>query len=83
MEDRTQRPVTPPDVIADPGEPQAETLDARFTHGLIYDIKTVLEDHGYQLPPVDGDDWTNHNRALGQTVGALLGLVRTFEGGDL
>ena len=99
MEDATERPMTAEDMAAiftgpvegrdyqemptSSPEPEPE-LDERFTHGLIFDMVKVLEGHGYRLPPVGEDgDATAHNRALGQTVGALLKLVRTYEGGDL
>lgn len=79
MTDRTEQPVAPPDVT---GTDMAEKPE-RFTNGLIYDVVKVLEAHGYQQPPVVDGDPTNRHRALGQTVSALLNLVRAFEGGDL
>lgn len=45
----------------------------RFTFGLINDVFTALEQHGY----VKGDD-----RAVGSAVGVLLRLVSAYEGGQ-
>jgi hypothetical protein len=50
--------------------------DPRFTYGLIYDVFTVLEEHGYSRP----SDENESNRATGAALVALLQLVREFEG---
>lgn len=44
--------------------------DKRFTNGLIFDVVTALEKHGYKNTDV---------RAMGQFVGDLLKLTQTFE----
>lgn len=45
--------------------------DKRFTNGLIVDVVSALEKHGYKNTDV---------RAMGQFVGGLLELAQTFEG---
>lgn len=45
--------------------------DKRFTNGLIFDVVTALEKHGYKNTDV---------RAMGRFVGDLLELTQTFEG---
>ena len=50
----------------------AETsVPERFNFGLIGDVFTVLEAHGYQR----GDD-----AHIGRTIGLLMDLVETYEG---
>lgn len=44
--------------------------DERFTNGLIFDVVSALEKHGYKNTSV---------RAMGQFVGDLLKLAQTFE----
>lgn len=51
--------------------------DRRFTVGLIAEVFAVLERHGYCRPA------ENLHRATGQSIGALLKLVETFEGHGL
>lgn len=59
----------------------AENGDDRFTHGLIYDITKVLEEHGYAPPqPGQDGDASARNRAYGSMTLHLFRLVRAFEG---
>jgi hypothetical protein len=50
---------------------ETDASDSRFTFGLIYDVFTLLESHGYQR----ADD-----RHTGLAVGLLLRLARAYEG---
>lgn len=52
-------------------------LDHRFTHGLLFDVFRVLEQHGYALPT---EDDRARNRAHSGSLVALGALVREFEG---
>jgi len=51
--------------------PEGSSANGRFTYGLVYDVFTVLDQHGYQA----GGD-----RHIGQAVGLLLRLTRAYEG---
>ncbi|MDT0303989.1 hypothetical protein [Streptomonospora wellingtoniae] len=52
--------------------------DSRFTFGLIADVTTVLESHGYHRP-----DDASGNRALGSAVATLARLCADYEGRDV
>lgn len=54
----------------------AGELDGRFTHGLLFDVFRVLEQHGYAQP----FDEREHNRSTSGALVALGALVREFEG---
>ncbi|MEV4398312.1 hypothetical protein [Nonomuraea sp. NPDC049607] len=51
--------------------------DARFTFGLVSDVLSALETHGYRLPDEEGP----RHRALGETLARLAEVTRVFEGG--
>lgn len=51
----------------------AEENDPRFTAGLLCDVFTVLEEHGYTRPAGD-------KTALADALCAVRALVRAFEG---
>jgi hypothetical protein len=53
-----------------------DDADRRFTIGLLAEITTTLEKHGYHQPT----EQTERNRSTGATLEALLHLVRAFEG---
>ncbi|SET43998.1 hypothetical protein [Nonomuraea wenchangensis] len=62
-----------------PTDPVSTSLtgdDDRFTFGLVSEVIDLLERHGYQRPTEEHA----RNLATGRTLGALLDLVRVFEG---
>lgn len=52
-------------------------LDERFTAGLLHDVLSVLDRHGYRPP-----EGPEVDRAYGASLLALGELVRTYEGRD-
>ncbi|MER6000839.1 hypothetical protein ABT120_19880 [Nonomuraea angiospora] len=53
------------------------TMEDRITSVLVADIRTVLEKHGYQLPP--GSDYI-HELVMARVDVALRNLIEVFEG---
>ncbi|MEV6031525.1 MULTISPECIES: hypothetical protein [Nonomuraea] len=53
------------------------TMDDRITSVLVADIRTVLEKHGYRLPP--GSDYI-HELVMARVDVALRNLIEVFEG---
>ncbi|MEU6786984.1 hypothetical protein ABZ912_48005 [Nonomuraea angiospora] len=53
------------------------TMDDRLTSVLVTDIRTVLEKHGYRLPP--GSDYI-HELVMARVDVALRNLIEVFEG---
>lgn len=53
------------------------TTDERFAPHLIAEVQTVLEKHGYRLPP--GSDYI-HELVMARVDLAIRNLVEVFEG---